>query len=225
MSSIFPSSPTIQIGHGVSSNYFDARIRLTSRYDLDELVRDIKAHLGETGGISSSDVDEEYLISLAQKYASQPSDWAKYFYNDTSKNYTRNAIENINRKANILLLVWNPGKGSPIHDHANAHCIMKILAGELEETVYHMPDQDAETKAPLEIKSQKVYRSNEVTYISDDIGLHRVRNPSNNKYLTLTSVYPPNAADYGFNIFDEKTGKASFVPQARSVGHSEGGAE
>lgn len=63
---------------------------------------------------------------------------------------------------------------------------MKILAGELEETVYHMPDQDmpdqgAETKSPLEIKSQKVYRSNEVTYISDDIGLHRVRNPSSNK--------------------------------------------
>ncbi|CAL5871445.1 uncharacterized protein PFLUO_LOCUS5696 [Penicillium psychrofluorescens] len=231
MSSILPSSPTIQIGRGFSSNYFDARLRLTSRYDLDELVRDIKAHLGESGGISSTDVNEKYLISLAQKYASQPSDWAKYFYNDTSKNYTRNAIENINQKANILLLVWNPRKGSPIHDHANAHCIMKILAGELEETVYHMPDQDmpdqgAETKSPLEIKSQKVYRSNEVTYISDDIGLHRVRNPSSNKVAVSLHLYtPPNAADYGFNIFDESTGKASFVPQARSVGHPEGGAE
>ncbi|KAJ5621016.1 hypothetical protein N7510_005000 [Penicillium lagena] len=224
MSSILPSSPTIQIGHGSSTNYFDARITLTSRYDLDELVRDIKAHLGESGGISSSDVNEKYLISLAQKYTSQPSDWAKYFYNDTSKNYTRNAIENINRKANILLLVWNPGKGSPIHDHANAHCIMKILAGELEETVYHMPDQDAKAEAPLEIKSQKIYRSNEVTYISDDIGLHRVRNPSSNKVAVSLHLYtPPNAADYGYNIFNESTGKACFVPQARSVGHSEGG--
>lgn len=74
----------------------------TPEYNLDDLVRDIKEYLGESGGISSTDVDNEYLISLAQKYMSDPSDWAQYFYNDTSKNYTRNAIENINHKANIV---------------------------------------------------------------------------------------------------------------------------
>lgn len=72
------------------------------RYNLDSLVQDIKQHLGESGGISSDEVDEAYLISLAQKYISDPSDWIGYFYKDTSKNYTRNAIENINHKANIV---------------------------------------------------------------------------------------------------------------------------
>ena len=72
------------------------------QYILDDLVRDIKTYLGESGGISSADVDNEYLISLARKYISDPNDWARYFYNDTSKNYTRNAIENINQKANIV---------------------------------------------------------------------------------------------------------------------------
>ena len=67
---------------------------------------------------------------------------------------------------------------------------MKILAGELEETVYHMPDNDSDAKGPLEIKSQKVYRSNEVTYISDDIGLHRVRNPSGNKIAVSLHCKP-----------------------------------
>jgi cysteine dioxygenase len=71
-------------------------------YNLDDLVRDIKSYLGTSGGISSADVDNEYLISLARKYISDPNDWARYFYNDTSKNYTRNAIENINQKANIV---------------------------------------------------------------------------------------------------------------------------
>ena len=75
---------------------------LPERYNLQGLIQDIKSHLGESGGISSEEVDEEYLISLAQKYLSDPSDWLEYFYNDTSKNYTRNAIENINRKANIV---------------------------------------------------------------------------------------------------------------------------
>lgn len=72
------------------------------RYNLDGLVQDIKNHLGQSGGISSEEVDSEYLISLMKKYNSDPSDWIEYFHNDTSKNYTRNAIENINHKANIV---------------------------------------------------------------------------------------------------------------------------
>lgn len=72
------------------------------RYNLEGLVQDIKQHLGESGGISSEEVDEEYLKALLKKYISDPSDWIGYFHNDTSKNYTRNAIENINHKANIV---------------------------------------------------------------------------------------------------------------------------
>ena len=79
----------------------------TPEYNLDDLVRDIKAYLGTSGGISSAEVDNEYLISLAQKYISDPNDWARYFYNDTSKNYTRNAIENINQKANIVCYFYS----------------------------------------------------------------------------------------------------------------------
>ncbi|KAJ5239386.1 cysteine dioxygenase [Penicillium chermesinum] len=187
-----------------------------ARYDLESLVKDIKEHLGESGGISSDEVDSQYLISLARKYISDPADWIDFFHNDTSKNYTRNCIENINHKANILLLVWNPGKGSPIHDHADAHCIMKVLAGELHETVYNSPEGDA--PRPLSIKSSQTFGMNEVTYISDDIGLHRVHNPSPNRVAVSLHLYtPPNAADYGYNIFDESTGRASHVPQAHSV--------
>ncbi|KAJ5540142.1 Cysteine dioxygenase [Penicillium frequentans] len=188
------------------------------KYNLECLVDDIKQHLGESGGISSEEVDEEYLISLARKYISDPSDWIEYFYNDTSKNYTRNAIENINHKANILLLVWNPGKGSPIHDHANAHCIMKVLAGQLHETVYYAPETDSKEAKPLAIKSANTFGMNEVTYISDDIGLHRVHNPHPTQIAVSLHLYtPPNAADYGYNIFNEATGSASYVSQAHSV--------
>ncbi|PLN85632.1 cysteine dioxygenase [Aspergillus taichungensis] len=209
------------------------------RYTLDDLVASIKEHLGEQGGISSEEVDEEYLISLATKYNSNPADWAPYCHNDTSKNYTRNAIENINNKANILLLVWNPGKGSPIHDHANAHCIMKVLAGELCETVYRAPPSSAhddhesgygsgggtdeeQPDKPLQIKSVNTHGLNQVAYISDEIGLHRVHNPSSSRVAVSLHLYtPPNAADYGYNIFDEKTGKACFVPQAKSIPHAQ----
>ncbi|KAJ5493437.1 Cysteine dioxygenase [Penicillium diatomitis] len=211
---MIPFSPT--------SNKMDkgsprARGQMKKRYRLNELIKDIKEHLGYAGGISSDDVDSDYLKSLLVKYVSDPSDWIQYFNNDRSKNYTRNAIENINHKANILLLVWNPGKGSPIHDHANAHCIMKVLAGELHETVYKNPNHQPGDHEPLEVKSSTTYAMNEVTYISDDIGLHRVHNPSSDQIAVSLHLYtPPNAADYGYHIFDEATGSASHVPQARS---------
>ncbi|KAL5044733.1 hypothetical protein BDW71DRAFT_185698 [Aspergillus fruticulosus] len=188
------------------------------KYSLDDLVRDIKIYLGDSSGISSSDVDPEYLISLVRKYEASDGDWTRFYYNDPLKNYTRNAIENINRKANILLLVWNPQKGSPIHDHANAHCIMKVLAGNLRETVYAAPDKDYESPAPLRVLSETEHSPNDITYIADDIGLHRVHNPHPTKVAVSLHLYtPPNAADYGYHIFDGSTGKSSYVPQARAI--------
>ncbi|KAJ6028244.1 Cysteine dioxygenase [Penicillium herquei] len=214
MSSSAILSNTGAIDKGLAPSYQPFK----DKYDLQSLVQDIKEHLGESGGISSEDVNEAYLISLAKKYVSDPSDWIEYFNNDTSKNYTRNAIENINHKANILLLVWNPGKGSPIHDHANAHCIMKILAGQLHETVFHTPETGSKESKHMSIKSATTYGMNEVTYISDDIGLHRVHNPHPTQIAVSLHLYtPPNAADYGYNIFDEATGSASHVSQAHSV--------
>ncbi|KAI1035567.1 hypothetical protein LB504_005989 [Fusarium proliferatum] len=185
-------------------------------YSLDDFVRDVKAHLGEEGGIGCDDIDEDYLISLAKKYTSNPNDWARYYHNCPEKSYTRNAIVNINHKANILLLVWNPGKGSPIHDHANAHCILKVLAGELTETIYNMPEKVCEER-PLSIKSANTHQADQVTYISDDIGLHRVHNPHPTQVAVSLHIYtPPNAADIGYNVFDESTGRASFMAKAEA---------
>ena len=60
---------------------------------------------------------------------------------------------------------------------------MKVLAGELTETVYYSPDngEREEGGAPLKIKSCNTHRANDVAYISDEIGLHRVHNPSSGR--------------------------------------------
>ncbi|KAJ4049344.1 hypothetical protein NW756_006580 [Fusarium oxysporum] len=203
-----------QSSHQAFTSYTD--FEEPEAYSLDYFVRDVKVHLGEEGSIGCDDIDEDYLISLAKKYTSNPNDWARYYHNCPEKNYTRNAIVNINHKANILLLVWNPGKGSPIHDHANAHCILKVLAGELTETIYNMPEKDCEDR-PLSIKSANTHQADQVTYISDDIGLHRVHNPHPTQVAVSLHIYtPPNAADIGYNVFDESTGRASFMAKAEA---------
>lgn len=35
-----------------------------------------------------------------------------------------------------LLLCWEKGQQSPIHDHAGASCWVKMLSGDLEEVLY-----------------------------------------------------------------------------------------
>ena len=62
-----------------------------------------------------------------------------------------------------------------MHDHADAHCLMKILKGTLQETRYDFP-RNAIT-APEVIK-KTVFKEGQVTYMSDDLGLHKISNPS-----------------------------------------------
>lgn len=131
---IFPNQPANQDRTNMSSQILASASKSlldwgypkhhTPRYELDDLVADIKTHLGDSSGIGSEDIDAEHLISLAQKYISDPADWLRFFYNDTSKNYTRNAIENINRKANIVC----PAPSSSWAPIANAASIIAPLS-------------------------------------------------------------------------------------------------
>ena len=56
---------------------------------------------------------------------------------------------------------------SSIHDHANAHCFMKILQGSLKETQYHWPDNN-DKNVPLKQKFLTMYNTDEVAYINGE---------------------------------------------------------
>lgn len=109
---------------------------------------------------------------------------------------------------------------------------MKILGGELNEVIYDTPDPARGHDAPLTVKQETTYKTDEVAYICDQIGLHRVMNPQKDQVAVslhcklastllkpwlsdASAVYtPPNAADFGYNIYDRETGRSSHVYQA-----------
>jgi len=166
--------------------------------------------LGPSSGIDSSDVSVADLISSMESYISQEADWAAYAHADLSRNYTRNFVDHGNGKANLLILVWSPGKGSLVHDHAGAHCIMKVLKGALRETLYELPT--GPVAEPLEVRRDSVYGTDKVTYISDDIGLHKIENASSTEIAVSLHLYtPPWAEKNGCYCFDEKSGKRTRV--------------
>lgn len=85
---------------------------LPVRTEFDTLVRGIRDVLGYEAGIDSDDIDVNDLIGLMQSYVSDPNHWAEYALEDRSRNYTRNLVDEGNGKANLLILVWTPGKGT-----------------------------------------------------------------------------------------------------------------
>ncbi|KAH0830890.1 hypothetical protein AYO21_10839 [Fonsecaea monophora] len=204
-----------------SSHHYGQLNRIDPCDDFHLLVRALSDVLGPSSGINSDDVDENELIRLMEQYVSQESQWRHYAFADLSRNYTRNLVDEGNGKSNLLVIVWNPGRGSPIHDHADAHCVMKILKGSLKETLYALPPSLTEKTGsngalmPPRIVKEATYHENEVTYISDKIGLHKISNPSNDEVAVSLHLYtPPHAANFGFNLFDEKTGKPTHIQQA-----------
>ena len=197
-----------------------SRISLITPPDpFHALVKSLSDVLGPSSGLDSADVDPNDLVNLMSVYTSNKKEWERYALADTSRNYTRNLVDEGNGKSNLLIVVWNPGKGSPIHDHANAHCVMKILKGSLREIQYTAPDPIDTASGSLQnppcITKETIYRENEVTYISDDIGLHKIMNASVSEPAISLHLYtPPHAANFGFNLFDEKTGKSTHINQA-----------
>lgn len=178
---------------------------------FEELVMALKEGLGPSSGLTSEDVDVDSLMEMMRAYDGSDMQWSKYAFGDASRGYTRNLVDEGNGKSNLLVLVWSPGKGSPIHDHGNAHCLMKILRGDLTETRYAFPNND-EPERQMTVISEKTYRENQVTYMADDLGLHRVSNRGSGFAVSLHLYTPPNVAKKGCHIFDEKTGRRSHVP-------------
>ncbi|RWA13194.1 hypothetical protein EKO27_g1911 [Xylaria grammica] len=176
---------------------------------FDRLVDEIKQVLGPSSGLDSKDVDVQDLAHSMERYVSNAEEWARYYWPEPKMAYTRNLVDEGNGKANLLVLVWTPGKASPIHDHGNAHCLMKILRGNLTETRYGYPDDDKEK--PMEMTSERVLKDNAVAYMADGLGLHSMSNRSNDFVVSLHLYTPPNVAKNGCNIFDAQTGRRTHT--------------
>ncbi|ORZ11862.1 RmlC-like cupin domain-containing protein [Absidia repens] len=206
-----------------------------THYTLQGLIQDIHNVLGPDGGLDSEHIDHNEIISLMEKYGSNVQDWEKYTLFDRSRPYTRNLIDDGNGKFNLMILAWSEERHSPIHDHAGSHCIMKVLDGHLQETLYEYPSKVVEDNTvsnvditadtsedtqvsttyssnhPLQVTKDTILQPNQVAYIHDKIGLHRIANPSGaNGAVSLHLYTPPYKT---CKTFEESTGKARSASQ------------
>ena len=102
---------------------------------------------------------------------------------DETKPYTRNLIASDYETYTLLLLCWNPGQESPIHDHPCDGCWLKVLQGNVRECRY-----DSTT---LQCYSDERFHKGEIGYIYDSMGYHKVGNPSPSTPAITLHVYAP----------------------------------
>lgn len=153
-------------------------------------------------------VDIDHVQDLMSSYKSNPLEWKKYAKFDRYR-YTRNLVDEGNGRFNLMVLCWGEGHGSAIHDHADAHCVMKVLQGELCETRYAWPsvEEQNDNEKELEELEKNTLRVNEICYINDSLGLHRVENPSTvNPAVSLHLYSPPFST---CSVFNKQTGRRS----------------
>ena len=87
------------------------------------LVEGLSSILGPSSNLGSADVNPDDLQSLMEAYVSKKSEWMRYALRDPSRTYIRNLVDRGNGKSNQVSV---KAQDSPIHDHANAHCVMKV---------------------------------------------------------------------------------------------------
>ncbi len=108
--------------------------------------------------------------------------------------YTRNCIID-NDKFELILICWCEGHQTPIHDHGGEECWVKVIEGEFKETIY----KKDEVGELISVKSS-ISKANEVTYMKDFMGFHRLENIANKRSMSLHLYAKPIR---NCNIFDE----------------------
>ena len=132
------------------------------------------------------------ISSLFHRLDLRKEDWEPYAFFDPSKLYTRNLVATDDETYTLILMCWNAGKSSPVHDHPCDGCWMQVCEGSVCETRYVKQDKsDA-----LECVSEELYTGESN---SDDMHLHSITYESAQYYLyhftcifnRFTLIYPP----------------------------------
>jgi len=98
--------------------------------------------------------------------------------------YTRNLIAKTPH-FEMLLLCWEPGQQTMIHDHASQGCWMTVLEGVI--TSENFKYQEAHSfDGALEKLSTQSFKIGQSYYIDDQVSLHLLKNPVKNNQRTAS---------------------------------------
>lgn len=121
------------------------------------------------------------LVDLVGRYAREQDDWRDFALFD-ERVYARNLVH-CGELFELLVICWNAGQKSPIHNHQGQRCWMAVLDGGIEETLFRLPE--GARGGPLVTGASKTFDAGEVAFITDEIALHQISGANDRRAVTL----------------------------------------
>jgi cysteine dioxygenase len=145
----------------------------------------------------TEEIFQKEVKEVLKNYSTQNNkDW-KQFELFSDLHYTRNLVF-ANEHYELMVICWKSGQGSRIHNHANSHCWMTILHGQMIEEIFKLIDPNVTpTSLPagdcpkLEKLSCRKHGVGDVGYINDSMGLHVMRTCELHDGISLHLYAPP----------------------------------
>lgn len=150
-----------------------------------------------TEELNKSPRDLERVRILMASFDASLGEWRRYAHYHPNRKYTRNLIATDGKNFTLMLLCWNPCMGSPVHNHAESECFMRVVDGQVLESQYETPTENSTDDGsialvqPLQLRCKAVHVAGCVAYINDSVGLHKIENIFPDRAATLHLYIPP----------------------------------
>jgi inositol oxygenase len=142
------------------------------------MTKSLKELFTEVNKNLEKNIKLEDLKDLLNNY--EGNDWNDYV--EFKDNTYSKKIFRSNNLFEIIIISWNNNQNSPIHNHPENGCLMKILKGSLVEERYDNDLKKIETS---------ICNYKDVSYINGSKILHKILN-KNQKTVSIHIYSPPN---------------------------------
>jgi len=117
--------------------------------------------------------------------------------------YTRNSLKKTDNYE-LVLLCWDAGQESPIHNHTGSDGWVRGLLGEIVESRYTLND-GTEPK----LIAETTVKPGMIAHINDQLGIHKLSNKTDKKAASLHLYVSPLAGCETYN--DDETPNADYI--------------
>jgi cysteine dioxygenase len=121
-------------------------------------------------------------VKLSSRELSKFVDWS---CRDLS--YTRKLVGTDGVNYTLLVLCWNPGRESKIHNHPCQGCFVLPMSGSLKETIYSVHPETDEIREEF----STICKPGSISFMNDELGLHKIGNASSEIGAVSLHLYTP----------------------------------
>ena len=130
----------------------------------------------------------ESLRTLLSRVKLSSREISKYIHWGSNElPYTRSLVATDGKNYSLLMLCWNAGRESKIHNHPCQGCFVMPLSGTLVETIYSVHPESEEIRE----QSRSICRPGQISFMNDEMGLHKIGNASPITGAVSMHLYTP----------------------------------